>query len=137
VGYPGETEEDHERLLEFLGAAQLDWAGFFTFSPEEGTPAAGMAGQVPAELALQRLRECSELQDSITAGRRDRLVGETRQVLVDAPGVARTVHEAPEIDGVVRVPRTLVPGMLVDVEVTSSLGIDLVAAPVGGQRGGR
>ena len=58
-----------------------------------------------AELALERMRECTELQDRITARRRDRLVGERRSVLVDAAGVGRTVHEAPEIDGVVRIPR--------------------------------
>ena len=57
LGYPGETEEDHEELLSFLEAAQLDWAGFFTYSAEEGTHAADLAEQVPAELALERLRE--------------------------------------------------------------------------------
>lgn len=134
LGYPGETEDDHDRLLDFLRAAQLDWAGFFPFSPEEGTHAAGLDAQVPPALAMERLRECAEIQDAITAARRDLLVGETRQVLVDAPGVARTVHEAPEIDGIVRVPRWLPVGSLVDVAVTGSLGTDLVAEPVGGRR---
>jgi ribosomal protein S12 methylthiotransferase len=131
LGYPGETEEDHDALLEFLAEAQLDWAGFFPFSPEDGTHAVGLPGQVPAELALERLRECAELQDGITAARRDAFVGRVFQVLVDAPGTARTVHEAPEIDGVVQVPRTLVVGALVDVEVTAALGPDLVARPTG------
>ena len=71
LGYPGETERDHDLLLEFLAAAQLDWAGFFPFSSEDGTHAAGLADQVPAELALERLRECAELQDAITAAKRD------------------------------------------------------------------
>jgi ribosomal protein S12 methylthiotransferase len=66
VGHPGETEEDHDRLLAFLEAAQLDWAGFFAFSDEEGTPAHEMAGRVPPELVAERLAECSELQDAIT-----------------------------------------------------------------------
>ena len=131
LGYPGETEEDHDELLDFLRAADLDWAGFFPFSPETGTPAATMGDQVPPELAMERLRECSELQDGITARRRDRLVGERRQVLVDAPGIGRTVHEAPEIDGVVHLPASPAPGTLVDVVVTASLGTDLVASPVG------
>jgi ribosomal protein S12 methylthiotransferase len=131
LGYPGETEEDHDQLLAFLEEAQLDWAGFFPFSPEEGTHAVGLPDQVPAALALERLGECAELQDGITARRRDLLVGETRRVLVDAPGVARSVHEAPEIDGVVHVPSDLAVGSLVDVVVTASLGTDVVGAPLG------
>ncbi len=131
LGYPGETEEDHDELLAFLDAAQLDWAGFFTFSKEAGTLAAGLEGQVAEELALERLRECVELQDAITARRRDALVGEVREVLVDAPGRGRTVHEAPEIDGIVRLPASLPVGSIADVEVTASLGVDLVGAPAG------
>ena len=125
LGYPGETEHDHDLLLEFLEAAQLDWAGFFPFSHEEGTHAAGLPDQVPPELALERLRECSELQDAITAAKRDALVGECRTVLVDAPGEGRTVHEAPEIDGIVHVPATLQVGSLVDVHIVGAEGPDL------------
>jgi ribosomal protein S12 methylthiotransferase len=128
LGYPGETEEDHDRLLDFLESAQLDWAGFFLFSPEDGTHALTLADQVPRSLALERLAECSELQDGITADRRDQLVGQRRTVLVDAPGVGRTVHEAPEIDGVVRVPNSLPPGTLAELSITASLGTDLEAA---------
>ncbi|HMD44783.1 MAG TPA: radical SAM protein, partial [Acidimicrobiales bacterium] len=127
LGYPGETEMDHDALLAFLREAQLDWAGFFPFSPEAGTHAVGLGDQVRPDLAMERLRECAELQDAITARRRDALVGERRQVLVDGRGVARTVHEAPEIDGIVRVPRTLRPGALVDVIITGSAGVDLEA----------
>ena len=130
LGYPGETEEDHDALLAFLRDATLDWAGFFLFSAEDGTRAADLPDQVAPELALERLQECTELQDSITARRRDRLIGQTREVLVDAPGIGRTVHEAPEIDGVVRVPGTLPVGSLADVVVTASLGTDVVAEPV-------
>jgi ribosomal protein S12 methylthiotransferase len=130
LGYPGETERDHDLLLEFLAEARLDWAGFFPFSLEEGTHAAGLPGQVPPELALERLRECTELQDAITAERRDELVGQVRRVLVDAPGRGRTVHEAPEIDGVVHLPADLVPGQLVDAIVTASEGPDLFAEPL-------
>jgi ribosomal protein S12 methylthiotransferase len=129
LGYPGETERDHDLLLEFLEAAQLDWAGFFPFSREEGTHAAGLADQVPPELALERLRECTELQDAITAAKRDQLVGEHRTVLVDAPGEGRTVHEAPEIDGIVHVPATLPVGSLVDVQIVGAEGPDLTALP--------
>ncbi len=64
LGYPGETEEDHDTLLGFLEEARLDWAGFFTFSEEEGTYASGLGDKVPADLAAERLRECAELQDA-------------------------------------------------------------------------
>jgi ribosomal protein S12 methylthiotransferase len=130
LGYPGETERDHDLLLEFIAEAQLDWAGFFTFSKEDGTHAATQSQQVPPELALERLRECTELQDAITALRRDALVGEVRRVLVDAPGVGRTVHEAPEIDGIVHLPRALRVGDLVDVTIAGAEGPDLRAVPV-------
>jgi ribosomal protein S12 methylthiotransferase len=127
LGYPGETERDHDQLLAFLAEAQLDWAGFFPFSNEAGTHAAGLPDQVPAPLALERLRECAELQDGITAARRDLLVGERRQVLVDAPGRGRTVHEAPEIDGIVHLPEDTVAGELLSVVVTAAVGPDLTA----------
>jgi ribosomal protein S12 methylthiotransferase len=130
LGYPGETEEDHDALLGFLADAQLDWAGFFPFSRESGTFADGLGTQVPGQLAMERLRECTELQDEITARRRDAMVGQVHRVLVDAPGQGRTVHEAPEIDGIVRVPQTLAVGSLMDVTVTASLGTDVVGEPV-------
>jgi ribosomal protein S12 methylthiotransferase len=132
LGYPGETERDHDRLLEFLEEAQLDWAGFFPFSNEAGTHAAGLPEQVPATLALERLRECAEMQDAITAAKRDQLVGERRQVLVDAPGRGRTVHEAPEIDGIVHLPDDTVAGELIDVLITAAVGPDLYAERAGG-----
>jgi ribosomal protein S12 methylthiotransferase len=130
LGYPGETERDHDLLLEFIAAAQLDWTGFFTFSKEEGTYAAGLPDQVPPELALERLRECTELQDVITAAKRDALVGTTQRVLVDAPGRGRTVREAPEIDGIVHLPHAdhLVVGAVVDAVITAAEGPDLFAA---------
>ena len=130
LGYPGETEDDHDRLLAFLETAQLDWAGFFPFSREEGTTAVNLPGQVPEELALERLRECSEIQDTITERKRRALVGRRLEVLVDRPGRARSVHEAPEIDGIVRVPEELPAGALVSVEVRGSAGPDLWARPV-------
>ncbi len=131
LGYPGETERDHDLLLQFLADAQLDWAGFFSFSNEEGTHAAGLGEQIPAELALERLRECAELQDAITAAKRDRLIGAVRRVLVDSPGQGRTVHEAPEIDGVVHLPDDLRVGSLVDVVITAAEGPDLHGLPAG------
>jgi ribosomal protein S12 methylthiotransferase len=127
LGYPGETEEDHDLLLSFLAEARLDWAGFFTFSEESGTFAEGLSGAVPAELALERLRECSELQDALTADRRAALVGERIEVLVDEPGIARSHREAPDIDGVIHVDDSLGVGEFHKVLVTGAAGPDLWA----------
>jgi ribosomal protein S12 methylthiotransferase len=127
LGYPGETEDDHDLLLSFLAEARLDWAGFFTFSEEPGTFAEGLDRSVPAELALERLRECSELQDAVTAERRSGLVGERLEVLVDEPGVARSHREAPDIDGIVHVEPSLGVGEFHKVVVTGAAGPDLWA----------
>jgi len=128
VGYPGETEEDHDELLRFVEEAQLDWCGFFRYSEEAGTHAAGLDGAVPTALADERLAELRELQDAITASRRDDLIGRTVSVLVDAPGEGRTHREAPSIDGVVHLPESLPAGTFHDVVVESAAGSDLVAA---------
>jgi ribosomal protein S12 methylthiotransferase len=127
VGYPGETETDHDALLAFVEAAQLDWCGFFAYSKEDGTYAAGLDATVPDGLVAERLAELTELQDRITASRRDALVGRVVEVLVDEPGVGRTHREAPEIDGVVHVPDHLAVGSFAKVEVASALGPDVVA----------
>ncbi|MEQ1698807.1 MAG: 30S ribosomal protein S12 methylthiotransferase RimO [Ilumatobacteraceae bacterium] len=127
VGYPGETEEDHDQLLAFVEEAQLDWCGFFAYSPEEGTYAMDLDGAVDPGLMHERLAELREMQDDITARRRDDLIGETIKVLVDQPGEARSTREAPEIDGVIEVPHTLAVGQFHDVRVVDAMGPDLVA----------
>jgi ribosomal protein S12 methylthiotransferase len=136
VGFPGETERDHEELLAFLVAAELDWAGFFPFSREDGTPAAAMDGGVPDELMHERLRECAEVQDPITQAARDALVGAELEVLVDGTDddsgdpVGRSHREAPEIDGMIRITGAFArPGARVRARVTSACGPDLVAEP--------
>ena len=133
VGYPGETEDDQAELLEWLEEAQLDWCGFFTYSPEEGTYATSLENQIPAELMRERHAELSETQDLITATRRDAIVGQTIEVLVDSEGIGRSHREAPEIDGVVRVPRDLSPGEIYDVLVVQSEGPDIEAVQVEAQ----
>jgi ribosomal protein S12 methylthiotransferase len=127
LGYPGETEDDQRALLDFVEAAQLDWAGFFTFSSELGTYANDLDAPVPHELALERLREVSELQDAITARKRDALVGTRQRILIDAIGQGRSVHECPEIDGVVLVDGSLNVGSMVECEIVASRGTDLEA----------
>jgi ribosomal protein S12 methylthiotransferase len=129
VGYPGETEDDHDDLLRFVAQADLDWAGFFAYSDEEGTYAAGLDGHVDDDLVAERLAELRDLQDGITARRRDQLIGSVVEVLVDAPGVARSHREAPEIDGIVTVPDSLPVGAFAKVRIDGAAGPDLEAVP--------
>jgi ribosomal protein S12 methylthiotransferase len=128
VGYPGETEDDHDALLEFVDEAQLDWCGFFAFSEEEGTYAATLDGKVDRGLIDERLAELRERQEAITWARRDQLVGSRVEVLVDEPGVGRSHREAPEIDGVILVPDEFPVGSFASLTVTAALGPDLTAA---------
>jgi ribosomal protein S12 methylthiotransferase len=127
VGYPGETEEDHDQLLRFVEQAELDWCGFFRYSAEEGTYAVGLDGAVETNLMNERLAELRELQDDITARRRDALIGTTTKVLVDEPGVARSSREAPEIDGIIEVPADTAVGEFHMVRIVDAMGPDLVA----------
>ena len=142
VGFPGETEDDHEALLDFCDTARLDWAGFFPFSAEDGTPAATMPGAPGPEVVAERLRELGEVQDAVTAAARQELVGKTLEVLVDGsePGtgdvVGRTYREAPEIDGVVRLETSaapVAPGSVVWARATAAEGPDLVATVAAGR----
>ncbi|HUQ62641.1 MAG TPA: MiaB/RimO family radical SAM methylthiotransferase [Acidimicrobiales bacterium] len=128
VGYPGETEDDHDLLLRFLDDAQLDWAGFFSWSHEEGTYAADLDRVVDPSLVNDRLRELQEIQDRITAVKRAALVGTQVDVLVDAPGTGRTHREAPEIDGVITLPDSWETGAFTTLTVTGAAGPDLEAA---------
>ena len=128
VGYPGETEDDHDALLDFVEQAQLDWCGFFAYSPEAGTFAMELDGEVDAGLRDERLAELRELQDDITAAKRDLLVGSEVRVLVDEPGIGRSHREAPEIDGVIVVPDTLNVGEFHDLTITASMGPDVEAS---------
>jgi ribosomal protein S12 methylthiotransferase len=128
VGYPGETEDDHDQLLDFVTEAEVDWCGFFAFSPEEGTYAHHLDGQVPGSLVAERLSELRELQDRITARKRDQLLGSEVEVLVDSPGTARSHREAPEIDGIIAVPAHLAAGTFATLTVTGATGPDLEAS---------
>ncbi len=127
VGYPGETEADHDNLLGFMRDAAFDWVGVFSYSREEGTYADTQEGHLDPSLIAERLAEASELQDVITRAKRAALVGTTQEVLIDAPGIARSHREAPEIDGIVRVPQGFPVGSLQTVTVTGVAGVDLEA----------
>ncbi|MGQ0617937.1 MAG: 30S ribosomal protein S12 methylthiotransferase RimO [Acidimicrobiia bacterium] len=128
VGYPGEIEQDHDALLRFVEEAQLDWCGFFAYSEEVGTYAVTLGGGVEPALVADRLGELRELQDRITASKRDDLLGQEVDVLVDGVGVGRSHREAPEIDGVIDVPRHLEVGSFHRLVVVAATGPDLRAA---------
>ena len=113
--------------MRFVEQAELDWCGFFAYSAEEGTYAVGLDGVVAPSLMHERLAELRELQDDVTARRRDALIGTIVKVLVDEPGVARSNREAPEIDGIIEVPSGLVVGQFHTVRIVDALGPDLVA----------
>ena len=128
VGYPGESEADHDELLRFVAEAELDWVGFFTYSSEAGTYATTLDGTVDDGLMKERLVELEELQEGITSAKRRALVGTTIEVLVDGPGVGRSHRETPEIDGIVEVPVSLAVGEFHQVTVRGAFGPDLEAA---------
>ncbi len=134
VGFPGETDEDVEGLAEFLKAAQLDWAGFFPFSAEEGTPAADYGGQVDETDKAERLRYLSAIQDDITTTKNSEQIGKAFELLVDQveddQPVARSYRQAPEIDGVVLLDRGN-PGDWLEAKVVGGYGTDLIAEVIG------
>ena len=133
VGFPGETEEEFEELLDFLEEAQLDRVGAFTYSPVEGAAANALPDHIPPEVQEQRLFLLMQKQEEISAARLKRKVGKTIRVLVDEVGkegvIARSSADAPEIDGVVYInnDRSLKVGDFVDVRVTDSDSYDLWA----------
>jgi len=133
VGFPGETEDDVETLAEFLEQAHLDWAGFFPYSAEVGTPAADLPGRVDPDAIGARLRYLQRTQDEMTEQANAAQVGRTLEVLIDqvedGVPVGRTYREAPEIDGMVTLDRGR-PGEWVLAEITASYGVDLAARVV-------
>ncbi len=135
VGYPGESEDDHEALVQFVSDVGLDWCGFFVYSREEGTYAASLPDVVPPAVMNDRLAELRDIQESITFQRRAQRVGTVQRVLVDEPGIARSAGEAPEIDGVIHVPQSLAVGAFHDVRIVECLGVDLQAVASSSREG--
>ena len=133
VGFPGETEEEFEDLLDFLEEAQLDRVGAFTYSPVEGAAANALPNHIPPEVQEERLFHLMQVQQGISAARLKKKIGKTIHVLVDEVNsegaVARSSADAPEIDGLVYVKkdRSLKVGDFVDVRVTDSDSYDLWA----------
>ena len=134
TGFPGETEEDHEELKEFVDEMEFDRLGVFTYSPEENTPAAEMADQVPEEVKEERRDELMELQQEISYDRgRDR-IGQELLVMIEgkvadeSAYIGRTYGDAPKVDGYIFVQtgELLMTGDFAKVRVTGALEYDLI-----------
>ncbi|MBB5015791.1 30S ribosomal protein S12 methylthiotransferase RimO [Rehaibacterium terrae] len=141
VGFPGETEEEFEELLDFLEEAQLDRVGAFAYSPVEGAAANALPDPVPEELKQERLARFMQRQAEISAGKLEAKVGTVQTVLVDAIdgelAIARSMADAPEIDGTVQIQDGAVaglkPGQFAEVTIMGSDEHDLFALVDPGQ----
>ena len=136
VGFPGETEEEFEELLDFLKMAQLDRVGAFMYSPVDGAVANNLPDHIPLEIQQERLGRLMHLQEEISGERLAYKIGKTMQVLVDEVdeegAIARSSADAPEIDGLVYISngQTLKTGDFVNVRITDSDVHDLWAEAV-------
>jgi ribosomal protein S12 methylthiotransferase len=138
AGFPGETEQEFQYLLDFLKEAEIDRLGCFAYSPVEGATANNLDNPVPEEVREERRGRVMELQESISKKRLQSKVGKTIRVLIDevSPdgGIGRSAADAPEIDGVVYVKppyephRKLKVGEFFDVEITAADAHDLWGA---------
>lgn len=138
AGFPGETEEDFQQLLDFLDEAQLDRVGCFAYSPVEGAKANELPDPVPEEVKQERLQRFMEKQAAISAQRLQNKVGSRQVVLLDSveddQAIARSYSDAPEIDGVVHIPvddYEIEAGDFIEVDITSADEHDLYGRIVG------
>ena len=143
AGFPGETEDEFEHLLQFLREARIDRAGCFAYSPVQGASANDLPGMLAPELREQRRARVMAIAEEVSASKLRERVGATMQVLVDsAPalgrkgGVGRSYADAPEIDGVVRllppqkVSKTLKVGEFTQARIVAAEGHDLIGLPI-------
>ncbi|MFT6863180.1 MAG: ribosomal protein S12 methylthiotransferase [Akkermansiaceae bacterium] len=127
TGFPGETEEDHQELLEFLKTFKFERCGIFQYSKEEGTRAYKMEDQVHHATKKKRHRELSSAIDEVAQDVNERQLGDRKRVLVEEEGIARSMWDAPDIDGRIFVPIDSEVGEFLNVEVKDHRGYDLVA----------
>lgn len=134
TGFPGETEEDHEELMDFVDQMEFDRLGVFTYSQEEDTPAASMPEQVPEEVKEERQAQLMELQQEIAFEAAQAMTGRTVYAMVEGKVadenayVARTYKDAPNVDGFlfINTGRELMTGDFVKVRITGSYEYDLI-----------
>lgn len=139
-GFPGETEEDHRAMLEFVDQMEFDRLGVFTYSPEEGTKAAEMDNQIEEVVKIRRRDEIMELQQEISYEKNQDMVGQVVTVCVegylfeDDIYIGRSEKDAPKVDGCVfvRSPEEIVSGTFVDVRITEANEYDLIGDVVYG-----
>ncbi|GCL37552.1 MiaB family RNA modification protein [Sphaerospermopsis reniformis] len=140
VGFPGETEEHFQHLLEFTERHEFDHVGVFTFSPEEGTPAYNLPNQLPQELMVERRDQIMALQQPISLRKNQEEVGKIVDVLIEQenPGsgelIGRSARFSPEVDGQVYVTGEARLGTIVPVKITSADAYDLYGEVVNGDR---
>ncbi|MCZ6708567.1 MAG: 30S ribosomal protein S12 methylthiotransferase RimO [Chloroflexi bacterium] len=144
VGFPGETKAEFEELLDFVRESRFDRAGAFAFSPQQGTPAAALPGQLEDRIKQRRQRRLMSVQEGIAAEINDAYLGRELTILVESIAgqtddegrplfVGRSYRDAPEIDGLVFCYGVARPGSMPRVRVTGNLGHDLLAEPVGAE----
>lgn len=134
TGFPGETDEDHQELMEFVDEMEFDRLGAFTYSPEEGTPAEKMENQVPEEIKEDRRDELMELQQEISLEKGNDRIGQELMVMIEgkvsgeSAYIARTYGDAPKVDGYlfVQTGELMMTGDFAKVRVTGALEYDLI-----------
>ncbi len=143
AGFPGETEEEFEHLLDFMREARIDRAGCFAYSPVEGAAANDLPGMLPAEVREERRARFMAVAEEVSTAKLRERIGTTMRVLVDAApamgrrgGVGRSYADAPEIDGVVqllppeKISKQLKVGEFTRARIVGAQGHDLVALPI-------
>jgi ribosomal protein S12 methylthiotransferase len=130
VGFPGETEEEFEYLIDFIERRRFERLGVFTYSQEEGSKAAKMEDQIPAKVRQKRYARAMKVQQRIAQEIASAQVGRVLRVLSETDSVARGPWDAPDIDGRVFIDRPVTPGAFLDVKVTKAQVYDLVATPI-------
>jgi len=135
VGYPGETEEEFQTLMDFAAEIKFDHVGIFTFSFEKGTTSEPLGDPIPQEVKDERLSRLAELQEQISLGRNQTYVGKVQDVLVEGNNgkisVGRAYHDAPEIDGMVFIDGQVPVGEIVPVRISGAMTHDLSGALAG------
>jgi ribosomal protein S12 methylthiotransferase len=133
VGYPGETNEEYQALVDFVNEIRFDRVGTFQFSFEEGTTSAPLGDPVPASVKQERFEQLMELQQGISMQVNQSYVGKTLDVLVEGfdngISIGRSYRDAPEIDGLVFVEGRLEIGQIVPVRITGAMAYDLTGVP--------
>jgi ribosomal protein S12 methylthiotransferase len=133
VGYPGETEEEYQALLDFVREIRFDRVGTFQFSFEPGTTSEPLGDPIPAEVKQQRFERLMELQQGISMQINQSYVGKTLKVLVEGTdkgiAVGRSYRDAPEIDGMVFIEGDARIGEMVPVKITGAMAYDLTGTP--------